>query len=133
MLIGGAEGPLTEIKFEKCKAGLTLYSVHARSVEPEEDLRQPLSPLTKTTEMHVLTEIVSSMAGMRMDDQRCVLKKDQGQYEPRKENKTESKLELIDTIQTIQVRKLIKRRRDYFIFGEPPLITKLDFNFNLSF
>ena len=122
MFVDGDEGSLTEIKFEKCKDGLTLFrniSVRARSAEPEVELQRPLSPQTRSREIHVLTEVVNCMAGMRMDEQRCFLKKDQdqGQSLLREEIKRESKSELIDMIQSVQVRESIKRGRGPFIFG----------------
>ena len=73
--IGGDEGSVTEIKFEKCKDGVTLYrdlSLRGKSFDMEEQL-SPLSPKTKRKEMSALTEVISNMASMRMDDQRCSL------------------------------------------------------------
>ena len=80
--IGGEEGSVTEIRFEKCKDGVTLYrdvSVQSTNVE-EEDQPPPLSPDSKSKEMSALSEVISSMAGMRMDDQRCSLNKVQRGY-----------------------------------------------------
>ena len=67
------------VQFEKCRAGLSLYrkdSVRSTLTEVREEPRShPLSPTSKTKEMFALTETISSMARLRMDDQRCSLKK----------------------------------------------------------
>ena len=80
--IGGEEGSVTEIKFEKCKDRVTLYrTVSAQSKNDEEDHQPPpLSRDSKSKEMSELSEVISSMAGMRMDDQRCSLNKVQRDY-----------------------------------------------------
>ena len=75
--IGGDEGSVTEIKFDKCKDGVTLYrdlSFQGKSFDMEVQ-PTPLSPKTKCKEMSALTEVISNMASMRMDDQRCSLVK----------------------------------------------------------
>ena len=56
--IGGEEGSVTEIKFEKCKDGVTLYrevSVQSKNVE-EDHQPPPLSPDSKSKEMSALSE-----------------------------------------------------------------------------
>ena len=65
--------------FKKCKDGVALYrdeSVRSRISEwrPEPSL-PPLSPKTKTKAISALSETISSMAKLRMDDQRCSLNK----------------------------------------------------------
>ena len=65
------------VQFEKCRAGVTLYrkdSMRSTVTEVREEPRsRPLSPTSKTKEISALTETISSMARLRMDDQRCSL------------------------------------------------------------
>ena len=76
--LGGDDGPLTEIRFEKCKEGVSLYrdaSMQSTIYEESRPHSTPLSPTSKTKEMFALSETISRMGGMRIDDQRCSLTK----------------------------------------------------------
>ena len=79
MYLGGDDGLQTEIKFEKCKEGLQLFreeSMQSAFIEAgERRCRSPLSPSSKAKEMFAISEVISTMSGMRMDDQRCSLTK----------------------------------------------------------
>ena len=74
----GDEGSMTEVRFEKCKDGVSLYrdeSVQSKISEEVDEPCSPPLPKSKTNEIFTLSEMISSMSGMRMNDQRCSLTK----------------------------------------------------------
>ena len=76
---GDDEDLQTEIQFAKCKDGVPLFreeSARSSIIEGRTEPRpKPLSPTSKAKEMVALSETISSMAKLRMNDQRCSLSK----------------------------------------------------------
>ena len=66
------------IRFEKCKEGVMLFrhdSMRNKVTEIKVDEITPMSPKSKRREMSILSETISNMAKLRMEDQRCTLQK----------------------------------------------------------